>query len=61
MMSTAIVNGNIINEFGDVLGTYRHLVGNCYAVSLYDGYEEMTVREFTAKLNALELYIEPLW
>lgn len=61
MIQDNLVNGNIVNEFDDVVGTYRHIMNNRYWVTLYGNKTEMTQKQLKEKLEELDLYTEQTW
>lgn len=55
-----LVNGNIVNEFDEIVGTYRFIYGNNFWVTLYGNKEEMTRKKMIEKVQSLDLYFEPI-
>lgn len=61
MNNTELVNGNIVNEFDEIVGTYRFIYGDNFWVTLYGNKEEMTRKKMVQKVNDLELHFEPVF
>ena len=58
LQSWEIINGRIINEFDEIVGTYRHIAGNLYRVVLYGGHYELTRKQLVNKVLFMNLYLE---
>lgn len=56
-----LINGNIVNEFDEIVGTYRFIYGDNFWVTLYGNKEELTRNQMVQKINNLELYFEPVY
>lgn len=61
MEDVTLLNGNIVNEYDEVVGSYRYIVGDCYWVELYGSESEMTRKALVDKVVELELYTVPIW
>lgn len=56
-----LVNGNIVNEFDEIVGEFRFIYGDNFWVTLYGNKSEMTRKQLIEKVNSLELYLEPIF
>ena len=58
-----LINGTIVNEFDEQVGTYRHIMWNRYWVDLiyHGGKREMTRKELVDIVRKLDLYTIPDW
>ena len=59
MIVENLLNGEIVNEFDEVVGSYRHIYGNQYFVTLYGNKEQMSQNKLKEKILELELFTVP--
>ena len=53
-----LINGRIVNEFDETVGTYRHIANNKYNVILYNNHYELTAKGLVNEVLRLNLYLE---
>lgn len=56
-----LVNGKIVNEFDELIGTYKYICENMYCVELYGCKAEMSRKTLQDKVDNLELCLVPIW